>query len=105
MNVSEITPSPPRTISLVAPDPGNFGVGLNVLTLAVGRVCVVSGTQSGRIMLTVIRAREGGVTRSRRTEDPNVAALRETRCLNPHPEAVTDERFTSSDFFDARDLA
>ena len=23
----------------------------------------------------------------------------------PHPEAVTDERFTSSDFFDARDLA
>jgi transposase len=49
--------------------------------------------------------REGGVTRSGRTEDPKVAALRETRCLNPHPEAVTDERFTSSDFFDARDLA
>jgi transposase len=45
------------------------------------------------------------VTRSGRTEDPKGAALRETRCLNPHPEAVTDERFTSSDFFDARDLA
>jgi len=45
------------------------------------------------------------VARSRRTEDPKVVALRETRCLNPHPEAVTDERFTSSDFFDARDLA
>jgi hypothetical protein len=45
------------------------------------------------------------VTRSRRTEDPKLAALRATRCLNPHPEAVTDERFTSSDFFDARDLA
>jgi hypothetical protein len=45
------------------------------------------------------------VTRSRRIEDPKVTALRETRCLNPHPEAVTDERFTSSDFFDARDLA
>jgi transposase len=45
------------------------------------------------------------VTQSRRAEDPKVAALRETRCLNPHPEAVTDERFTSSDFFDARDLA
>jgi transposase len=45
------------------------------------------------------------VARIRRTEDPKVAALRETRCLNPHPEAVTDERFTSSDFFDARDLA
>jgi transposase len=45
------------------------------------------------------------VARSRRVEDPKVAALRETRCLNPHPEAVTDERFASSDFFDPRDLA
>lgn len=45
------------------------------------------------------------MTRSRRAEDLKVAALRETRCLNPHPEAVTDERFASSDFFDARDLA
>jgi transposase len=45
------------------------------------------------------------MTRSRRAEDPKVAALRDTRCLNPHPEAVTDERFGSSDFFDARDLA
>jgi transposase len=44
------------------------------------------------------------VARSRRIEDPKVAALRETRCLNPHPEAVTDERFISSDFFDPRDL-
>ena len=45
------------------------------------------------------------MTQTRRAEDPKVAALRETRCLNPHPEAVTDERFASSDFFDARDLA
>ena len=45
------------------------------------------------------------MTQNRRAEDPKVAALRETRCLNPHPEAVTDERFASSDFFDARDLA
>ncbi len=45
------------------------------------------------------------MTQGRRAEDPKVAALRETRCLNPHPEAVTDERFASSDFFDARDLA
>src|SRR6266436_5036877 len=46
------------------------------------------------------------MTRNRRTEDPKVVALRDTRCLNPRPEAVTDERFTSSsDFFDARDLA
>jgi transposase len=45
------------------------------------------------------------MARSRRAEDPKVAALRATRCLNPHPEAVTDQRFRSSDFFDARDLA
>jgi transposase len=38
-------------------------------------------------------------------EDPKTTALRATRCLNPRPEAVTDERFTSLDFFDARDLA
>jgi transposase len=41
----------------------------------------------------------------RHAADPKVAALRETRCLNPRPEAVTDERFTRSDFFDPRDLA
>ena len=45
------------------------------------------------------------MARNRRTEDSKVAALRDTRCLNPHPEAVTDGRFASSDFFDARDLA
>lgn len=36
-------------------------------------------------------------------EDPKVTALRESRCLHPHPDKVTDERFTSSDFFDPRD--
>ena len=46
------------------------------------------------------------MARNRRTEDPKVVALRETRCLNPRPETVTDERFVSSSgFFDARDLA
>ncbi len=45
------------------------------------------------------------MARGRRVEDPKVAALRATRCLNPHPEAVTDERFGRFDFFDARDLA
>jgi len=29
--------------------------------------------------------------------------LREARCLNPHPEDVTDEAFISQEFFDARD--
>ena len=42
-------------------------------------------------------ARRGG------SEDPKVAALREARCLNPHPEDVTDAAFGSQEFFDARD--
>ncbi len=37
-------------------------------------------------------------------EDPKVTALRESRCLNPHPEQVTDEAFGAGDFFDARDM-
>src|SRR6266704_380856 len=35
--------------------------------------------------------------------DPKEAALAEARCLNPHPEQVTDPEFLASDFFDARD--
>lgn len=37
-------------------------------------------------------------------EDPKVEALRAERSLNPRPEAVTDERFVSSGFMDARDV-
>jgi transposase len=37
-------------------------------------------------------------------EDPKVEALRAERSLNPRPEAVRDERFAGSEFFDARDL-
>jgi transposase len=44
------------------------------------------------------------MARKRQVEDPKVTALREARCVNPRPEAVTDERFLSSEFFDARDL-
>lgn len=40
----------------------------------------------------------------RRREDPKVEALRAERSLNPRPEAVRDERFRASEFFDARDL-
>lgn len=39
-----------------------------------------------------------------RGEDPKVEALRAERSLNPRPEAVTDEAFVASEFFDARDL-
>lgn len=41
---------------------------------------------------------------ARRREDPKLEALRAERCLNPHPEAVRDEAFLGSAFFDARDL-
>jgi transposase len=34
---------------------------------------------------------------------PKEAALAATRCLNPHPEQVTDPAFLASEFFDARD--
>ena len=37
-------------------------------------------------------------------EDPKVRALRAARSLNPRPEAVRDERFSGSEFLDARDL-
>jgi transposase len=37
-------------------------------------------------------------------KDPKVAALRETRCLNPHPEQVRDPAFLAEAFFDARDV-
>ena len=37
------------------------------------------------------------------SEDPKVTALRESRCLNPHPEQVTDPAFLTEEFFDARD--
>src|SRR5258708_3848290 len=36
-------------------------------------------------------------------QDPKEAALAGARCLNPHPEQVTDPEFLSSGFFDARD--
>jgi transposase len=37
-------------------------------------------------------------------EDPKLEALRAERSLNPRPEAVRDERFDDSEFFDRRDL-
>jgi transposase len=43
------------------------------------------------------------MARRRTRPDPKEAALAEARCLNPHPEQVTDPEFLASDFFDARD--
>lgn len=41
---------------------------------------------------------------ARRKPDPKLEALAESRTVNPRPEAVTDEAFTGSEFFDPRDL-
>ena len=43
------------------------------------------------------------MARRRTGPDPKEAALAEARCLNPHPDQVTDPEFLASDFFDARD--
>jgi transposase len=40
----------------------------------------------------------------KRKSDAKETALAETRTLNPHPDAVRDEQFASSEFLDARDL-
>ena len=37
-------------------------------------------------------------------EDPKVTALRESRCLNAHPEQVSDPTFLAEELFDARDV-
>jgi transposase len=37
-------------------------------------------------------------------EDPKLRSLREQGTLNPRPQAVTDDLFTDSEFFDPRDL-
>jgi transposase len=44
------------------------------------------------------------VVARKREPDAKESALAETRTLNPHPEAVRDEQFASSEFLDARDL-
>ena len=36
--------------------------------------------------------------------DPKTRALRQEASLHPHPEQVTDELFSTQEFFDARDL-
>ncbi len=44
------------------------------------------------------------MTKKTRAADPKTEALRRRGCLNPRPESVSDPRFDSTDFFDARDL-
>ena len=40
----------------------------------------------------------------RHKNDPKTNALRERGCLHPHPEKISDDLFTATDFFDPRDL-
>ena len=53
----------------------------------------------------MVRRRHGLVMARREpVEDPKAGALREARCLNPHPEKVTDPAFLAEEFFDIRDV-
>jgi len=44
------------------------------------------------------------VAKKIKPSDPKVKALRQRRCLNPHPQKVKALLFSATDFFDARDL-
>ena len=41
---------------------------------------------------------------ARRKTDPKINTLRQRGCLHPHPEKVSDELFTTNEFFDPRDM-
>lgn len=41
---------------------------------------------------------------NRRAPDPKLDALRQQASLNPHPQRVSDPLFSTTDFFDRRDL-
>jgi transposase len=41
---------------------------------------------------------------AKRSTDPKENALHQRGCLHPHPEKVSDDLFTSNEFFDPRDL-
>jgi transposase len=41
---------------------------------------------------------------AKKRPDPKEEALRAARALNPRPEAITVQEFSTSEFFDARDL-
>jgi transposase len=56
----------------------------------------VSSVNSGQTKGDLTARQQGG-------PDPKEAALAGARCLNPHPEQVTDPEFLASEFFDARD--
>lgn len=63
------------------------------------------GEVYGVIFLTdIVHFLEVNAMSKRSRPDPKVQALKQTGTLNKHPEAVTDESFLDSEFFDPRDL-
>src|SRR3546814_3354437 len=72
----------------------------------ISRLVGVSETRptvyNGIIILTLVSRRL--IVARKRKPDAKETALAETRTLNPRPQAVCDEQFASSEFFDARDL-
>jgi transposase len=77
-----------------------------LIPVAYWRVAAGPLSMPGIISLTAehLRRRHGQArTRRGPGEDPKAAALREARCLNPHPEQVSDAAFLAEEFFDARD--
>ena len=63
------------------------------------RLCVTS--DHARIIVWTVSERSGMALRAR---DGKAWELAGSRTLNPRPEAVVDQTFRSSEFFDARDL-
>jgi transposase len=59
-------------------------------------------TYGGIIILTPVWFERGEM--SKRRHDPKLEALRAERSVNPRPEAVRDEAFSASTFFDPRDV-
>lgn len=92
-------------VSVILPgDGGWFGRVLeDTPVCGVFSVSVVDWSRSWRHNDTYMHVIwEGRMTVS--GQDRKVEALRAERSLNPRPEAVVDETFSSSGFFDARDL-
>ena len=70
-------------------------VSPNSVILADGHTGYARRNRYHALQLWVISMNQTSVV-----EDPKVTTLRQSRCLNPHPEAVVDPMFADSDFFD-----
>src|SRR3977135_1271055 len=89
--------SPPNRIVAFG-GPQHFGLNIRSIGAQTG-VSVRNPKHSGGI-IKLTHWTEVGMA-GKRKPDPKAAALAETRTLNPRPEAVRDEQFGSSEFFDA----